>query len=201
VGSLDPVQGQLDLAGVAEQIGDDDRPTIGERGSRGERLGGAAIVTGALQFVGDLSPEGLLYGGFLRSDYHEHLTNLQRADVSAATEVPGVVKAGTVKRDVAVIGESFTAVVAGLEAVAARWRLPRRPVNLNLESEIRAGAEFVQELESEGDVNDALRSSDIKLTESYLTQFTTQAPIETDTAVASSACSSSRLRWIGQPAR
>ena len=42
------------------------------------------IVTGAQQYVGDLGPGGLLYGAYLRSPYHEHLSPLISADLDRA---------------------------------------------------------------------------------------------------------------------
>ncbi len=72
------------------------------------------IVTGAQQYVGDLGPGGLLYGAYLRSPYHEHLSPLISADLDRARTVPGVAKVGIVRGRPAVIGDTYHAVDLGL---------------------------------------------------------------------------------------
>ena len=142
------------------------------------------IVTGAQQYVGDLGPGGLLYGAYLRSPYHEHLSPLISADLDRARTVPGVAKVGIVRGRPAVVGDSYHAVELGLKAITARWRKPPGRAKLNLERDIRRGAQLVTEIENIGNVDAPGPGGGVRLDETYITHFTTQAPLETDSAVA-----------------
>jgi CO/xanthine dehydrogenase Mo-binding subunit len=66
----------------------------------------------------------------------------------------------------------------------ATWRQPKRPRQLDVEAEIRAGAELKRTVEQAGDVELAFANSAVLIEETYLTQFMTQVPLETDTAIA-----------------
>jgi len=154
------------------------------------------IVTGAYQYAGDLRSGKILYGSYQRSQYHQHLSKLESADLDAAKRVPGVVKTGILRGHPVVIGESYEAVQQGLLATRARWAKPTRPRQLRLESEIRRGAQFVAELENVGNPNTEIAAAHVRLSETYQTHFTTQAPLETDTAVAD-ADSRGGTVWVG----
>jgi len=142
------------------------------------------IVTGKLKFVGDIDMSGLLYAGWLSQPYHPKLTVLRRADLSAARAVPGIIFADVVGGRVAAIGERYYDVLKALASVKAEWSVPERSQILRLEEESRAGAELLEVKEDEGNVDAGLAASDVVLAETYTTQYTTQAPMETDTAVA-----------------
>ncbi|MGB3862845.1 MAG: molybdopterin cofactor-binding domain-containing protein, partial [Candidatus Aminicenantaceae bacterium] len=142
------------------------------------------IVTGRLKYVGDLSVSGLLYVGWLTQPYHPDLTRLRTVDLSAAWAVPGVKMVELVKGRVAVVAERYNEVLKALDAVKAEWSVPERSENLQLEKESRTRARLFEVKEQEGDVEAGLASSDLVLSETYTTQYTTQAPMETDTALA-----------------
>ena len=58
------------------------------------------------------------------------------------------------------------------------------------------GAQFVAELENVGNPNTEIAAAHVRLSETYQTHFTTQAPLETDTAVAD-ADSRGGTVWVG----
>lgn len=142
------------------------------------------IVTGSLEYVGDLSQPGMLYAGWLTQPYHPNLTRLLSVDLDAARELPGVKMAAVVLGRVAVVGERFTDVRKALSLVQASWMTPKRPKQLSVEQEARAGARLLVVREELGDVNAGLAASDLVVSETYTTQYITHAPIETDAAVA-----------------
>ncbi len=146
---------------------------------------GKDIVTGRIEYAGDLEFEGMLYGAYLIPPYHRILTRLQSADLEAARAVPGVAVVDIVRGKVAVCAETYPALQKGLAAVEAEWSRPSRPQVLRNIEEIREGAELYREVEQSGNVDAGLASSDFVLSETYSTQYMTQCPIETDTAVAS----------------
>jgi isoquinoline 1-oxidoreductase len=141
------------------------------------------IVTGKLKYVGDIYLPGLLYAGWLAQPYHPKQTVLRRVDLSATRAVPGVVFADVVGGRVAVIGERYNDVLKGLAAAKAEWSVPSRSEILQLEKESRDRAELFEVKEQEGNVDAGLAASDVVLSETYMTQYTTQAPMETDTAI------------------
>lgn len=142
------------------------------------------IVTGKLKYVGDLSVPGVLCAGWLAQPYLPNLTRLRTVDLSAARAVPGVKMVEVVRGRVAVVAERYNEVLKALDAVKAEWSVPERPENLLLEEESRARARLYEVKEQEGNVEAGLASSDLVLSETYTTQYTTQAPMETDTALA-----------------
>ncbi len=143
-----------------------------------------AIVTGSLQYAGDLFPGQCLYGAFLNSDYHIHLSQLESVDLEAARKVPGVEAARRSERSAFVIADRYSTVQKGLEAMKATWRVPDRGKSLDREAEIRAGATLVKAVEDTGDPAAGLTTSAVTLSETYLTQYASQTPLETETAVA-----------------
>lgn len=142
------------------------------------------IVTGRLKYVGDLSVPGTLYAGWLTQPFHPNLTRLRTVDLSAAQSIPGVKMAEVVKGRVAVVAERYNQVLKALKAVKAEWTVPQRPENLDLEEESRSRAQLYEVKEQEGDVEAGLASSDLVVSETYTTQYTTHVPMETDTALA-----------------
>lgn len=147
-------------------------------------VNGEAIVTGTQVFAGDLHPEGVVYGGRLRSPFHVKLSRLVKMDARVAETVPDVVAVRESRRGPMVFGRTYTAVRKGLAAIDAAWEEPGRPPELDPEREIRGGAELLEVLEEEGDVEKEFSSADRILSESYVTQYASQTPIEPDTAVA-----------------
>jgi isoquinoline 1-oxidoreductase len=142
------------------------------------------IVTGKLKYVGDVFIPRLFYAGWLSPPYHPKQTVLKGADLGAARSVSGVKAVDVIGGRVAVVAERYNDVLKGLAAVKAEWSVPERSEILQLEEESRSGAEIFEEKEQEGNVDAGLAASDIVVSETYTTQYTTQAPMETDTAVA-----------------
>jgi len=62
--------------------------------------------------------------------------------------------------------------------------VPNRPQVLENEQEIRSGATLVKVVEEAGEIEKGLESSDLVVEESYITQYGSQVPIETKTAIA-----------------
>ena len=141
------------------------------------------IVTGKLKYVGDVYIPGLLYAGWLSQPYHPKQTVLKRADLSAARAVPGVKVADVIGGRVAVVAERYNEVLKALDVVNAEWSVPQRSEILQLEEESRSRAELFDVKEQEGNVDVGLAASDVVVSETYTTQYTTHAPMETDTAV------------------
>lgn len=142
------------------------------------------IVTGRLKYVGDIYIPGMFYAGWLCPPYHRYLTKLRRRDWSAALAIDGVEMVEVVRGCPGVVAKRYSAVLKALETIKAEWSVPTRPVELLLEEESRARAKFSEWKEKEGDVEAGLAASDLVLSETYTTQYTTQVPMETDTAVA-----------------
>ncbi len=143
-----------------------------------------AIVTGTLQYTGDLEVDGCLYGGLLIPPYHYHVTRLLDKKLGKARKVPDIVRVQRKWWTVAAIGRTYSSVQKALAAVNTQWEVPDRPVELDNEGEIRAGAVLKQVMEQKGDVDAGLRASDLVVSESYITQYGSQFPMQTDTAVA-----------------
>jgi nicotinate dehydrogenase subunit B len=141
------------------------------------------IVTGKLRYAGDVYVPGLLYAGWLCPPYHKRITQLQSVDLMAARSISGVRMVEVIGRSAVVVAERYTSVVKALKAIKAKWSVPSRSEQLNLVDESRSGAKFVKDVERLGDVDAGLAASDYVLSETYTTQYTTLAQIETDTAV------------------
>ncbi len=159
-------------------------------------VNGEAIVTGTLQYAGDLYPEGCLYGGKLRPRDHASLTEMMSASVRAARSVPGVELVHKGEGSVMVMGQTFTAVQKGLAKVVAEWKEPDRPQVFDREQETRSGAKERAVLEERGQVFAALDEAETVVTETYKTQYASQAPLETHTGVAE-ANGDSAVIWTG----
>ncbi len=143
------------------------------------------IVTGKLKYVGDMYVPGMLYADWLTPPYHRRLTSLKTVNLNAARALPGAKIVEVVRGNVVALGERYTDVVKALDAAEAEWSTPKRPEELNLEEEIRAKAKLVEFKEKQGNVDTGLAESYLTVSETYVTHFTTQAPIETDTALVS----------------
>jgi len=144
-----------------------------------------AIVTGTLMFTGDYHPDGCIYGVFATPAYHHTETRFRVANILGARAVDGVIRVNHGPKGVAVLGETYSRVQAGLEVLNAKWTEPERPVEFDKEAEIRAGAELEWNVEDKGDVDGMLERSDVVVTETYITQYMSQVPLETPTALAS----------------
>jgi isoquinoline 1-oxidoreductase len=142
-----------------------------------------AIVTGTLKYTADLFPGECDYGAMLLPEYYRHLSSVT-VDLESARAAEGVLAAHASGRNAFVVGKSYTAVRRGLTALDARWKSPGRPHELDNEGEIRAGAALEKVVEERGDPETALARADRVVTESYVTQYASQAPIETETAIA-----------------
>lgn len=147
-------------------------------------VNGQMIVTGSLKYVGDLHLPGMLYAGWLGPPYHPVLTSLQTADLKAARALPGVKMAEVVDGRPAVVAERYSDVRKALDLIQSQWSTPTRPLELRLEEEVRDRAKLKEIKLEVGDVEAGLASSDLVLTETYTTQYTTHAQMETDSAVA-----------------
>ncbi|MCU0304451.1 MAG: molybdopterin-dependent oxidoreductase [Thermoanaerobaculales bacterium] len=143
-----------------------------------------AIVTGTLVYTGDLFPGECSYGAVAEPEYHWMLSKVSSVDIPAAVATPGVEHADRLGRTAMVVGSTYRSVQRGLEALAPVWTVPKRPKELRVEAEIREGAELKRMVEERGDPAAELAGSAVRLAETYLTQYATQAPIETETAVA-----------------
>jgi len=156
------------------------------------------IVTGRLKYAGDLHFPGMLYADWLTPPYHPKLTAIEAADLSSAAQVPGIKRVKIVREKVAAVGLRFTAVQKALKAARVTWKKPTRPRILDIEGEIRARARLVSTLTDRGNVAAALSASDFVLSETYSTQYITQSPMETDTAVAEVAGGRKKVTvWAG----
>ncbi len=147
-------------------------------------VNGEAIVTGTLVYTGDFDPGNCFYGAFASSQYHIQLTEIETADFAAAAAVPGVAKVERAGASAMAVGESFTSVQRALKALAPRWRIPERDRTLDVEGEIRRRAELRKTVEEAGDPEGKLGSSPVTISDTYITQYASQVPLETETAVA-----------------
>ena len=143
-----------------------------------------AIVTGTLRYTADLFPGECDYGAFLLPEYFKPLTRVESVDLAASKRTPGVHDARTAGRTAFVVGTSYTAVQHGLSSLDATWATPDRPRKFDNEAEIRDGARLEKSIEEAGDPEGGLTASAHTLTETYTTQYASQAPMETETAIA-----------------
>ena len=173
-GSVDPHAG----AKLAKKL----RTTYVDR--RTPNVNAEAIVTGTLKYTADLFPGECAYGAFLLPEFYRPLTGIEAADFEAAARIPGVLDARKAGRTAFVVGESYTAVQRGLDALDARWKIPERPRHFDNEAEIRSGAVLEKTIEDSGDPEAGLAKSAHTLAETYTTQYASQAPMETESAIA-----------------
>jgi isoquinoline 1-oxidoreductase len=142
------------------------------------------IVTGKLKFVGDIRIPGTLYADWLPPPYHPGITRITSMNLTAARAVPGIRLVRQVRDGVIAVGRRYRDVTRALDTAQVWWKPPSRPRSLDVEAEIRERARLKEIKERQGDVDLGLASSDLVVSETYLTQYATQAPIETDTALA-----------------
>jgi isoquinoline 1-oxidoreductase len=145
---------------------------------------GEKIVTGQLKYAGDVDMPDVHYAGWLIPPYHPRLTRLQTYNLEPAKAYPGVKVVITDGRRIAAVADRFRTVHKALAQVKATWSQPDRPKVLDIEKEARDQAELNAIREDEGDVELGLAQSDLIVSETYMTQYTTQAPLETHTASA-----------------
>jgi len=143
-----------------------------------------AIVTGTLTNAGDLFPGECSYGALLLPEYHLQFTRVESANFEAAAAVPGIDHVGRLGKTAMAVGGSYRAVQRGLDAMAPRWEVPNRPRLLDVEGEIRARAELKKTIEDTGDPEAKFATNHLTMAETYTTQYASQVPIETETAVA-----------------
>ena len=141
------------------------------------------IVTGRLKYAGDVQIPELLYAGWLCPPYHRWITQLKAVDLSAARSISGIHMVDVIGSSVVAVAERYSSVLKALKSIKATWSLPSRSEQLRLVDESRSGAKLVEEAERSGDINYGLAASDHVISETYTTQYTTLAQIETDTAV------------------
>lgn len=178
----DLVENKLQITEIDPDLEPDPLPEYVDRQTL--NVNGEAIVTGAQIFAGDLYPEGCLYGDRLQSPYHAKLSRMVEIDTRPAENVPGVVAVREDRKGPVVYGETFTAVRKGLAAIEAVWEEPERPQRLDNETEIRERAELLEVIVDRGDVDAEFATATRVLSESYVTQYASQVPIEPYTAVA-----------------
>lgn len=142
-----------------------------------------AIVTGTLRYAGDLFPGEVAYASWLLPDYHTQLTRLAGADLDAAADQPGVHTVARFWNTAMVVADSYQAVERGCAAARPTWKVPDRQRAYDVEGEIRAGAELERMIEERGDPERGFDRSRILVDETYITQYASQTPIETETAI------------------
>jgi CO/xanthine dehydrogenase Mo-binding subunit len=143
-----------------------------------------AIVTGTLTYAGDLFPGEVSYGSWALPEYHTQMTSLEGADLEAARRVPGVEDVQLIWKTAMVVGSSFQSVERGLAAMTPQWTTPKRPRKLAVEQEIRKRAKLRKVIAETGNLEGGFSSSSVELAETYITQYASQVPIETETAIA-----------------
>jgi nicotinate dehydrogenase subunit B len=148
------------------------------------KAGGRAFVTGRHKYPSDIVRPGMLFGAVLRAEGFE--AKLISLDTSAAEKLPGV----KLVRDGDFIGvtapDAFTAHRA-IGAISANWDVLPQPSNENLFEYLKKNPESSEPARPEhesGEVDQAMRDSDIKVEESYTVQYIAHAPLEPRAAVA-----------------
>ncbi len=192
IGELGPGVRELSAGDLETTAGD--LPPYVDRGT--PSVEAEAIVTGTKSYAGDLRAGDCLYGGFLLPEYHAQRTELLEIDLAPAENVPGLVKLERIGGTVAAIGRTYTSVQKALAAARPIWKQPPYPPEFDNEQEIRKRSKLVGVLRERGDVERALAASDHVISESYVTQYATPAPIETHTALAD-VTARSATAWVG----
>jgi nicotinate dehydrogenase subunit B len=121
---------------------------------------GPEIVTGRLQYVADLFPEKIHYGGFLPHKYHYGFMDIEKLDLRAAKKIPGVLTARKISGFPAVVANSYSSLQRGLEAIDVTWKKPARPKKYDPVGEIRTGRKLVEVIQDKGDAAGALAAAD-----------------------------------------
>lgn len=147
-------------------------------------VNGEAIVTGTLRYTGDLFPGEVAYASWLLPEYHTQMTRLRAADLEGVARRSGVRHVQRFWNTAMVVGDSYPAVERACAASGAKWKVPERSPELDVEAEVRAGAELHRTIETHGDPEGVLERGGVVLRETYITQYASQTPIETETAVA-----------------
>lgn len=142
------------------------------------------VVTGTLVYAGDLFPGECPYGSFVVPEHHIHLTKIESSDIEAANRTPGVDHVERFAKTAFAVGSGFCAVQNGLENLAPRWRVPAEPQDMDVEGWIRERAQPVKTIEESGRPGDVLADAENRVEETYVTQYATQMPIETETSIA-----------------
>jgi nicotinate dehydrogenase subunit B len=174
--------GTVRVATINPEDAHDRMPAYVDKGTLA--VNAEAIVTGTLTYAGDLFPGECDYGDLLCPPYFRSLTRIETADLDRARGTDGVHYASLTMGSACSVGDSYPAVHRALDEMHATWSVPDRPQAINIEREIRAGAELKKTVEDLGDPGAALASSPLVVAETYITQYASQVPIETETAVA-----------------
>ncbi|HEX4439805.1 MAG TPA: molybdopterin cofactor-binding domain-containing protein [Thermoanaerobaculia bacterium] len=147
---------------------------------------GRDFVTGSHRYASDMTRPGLLFGKILRAPQLE--AKLESLDASKAQALPGVKVVrdgefvGVVAPDAHTAGKAVAALAEG-----AKWsEASGQPSNATIFEFFKKNAETGERAEPRvtGDVEQALGSADVKLTQSYTVQYIAHAPLEPRAAVA-----------------
>jgi len=156
-------------------------------GLRTPKVDGRDFVTGVHRYASDMRRPGMLFGKTLRPASFE--AKLVSLDAAKAEAMPGV----RVVRDGEYAGlvapDAFTAERALLAlAAGARWKeTENQPSNATIFEFFRKNAEAPEEGRggaTKGSVENALASSDVKLSQTYTVEYIAHAPLEPRAAVA-----------------
>ncbi len=144
------------------------------------KANGRDFVTGRHQYPSDIARPGMLYGKILRpSGFRAALVSV---DATAAEKMPGV----QIIRDGDFIGlvapDEWTAGQA-LAAIHAKWTVPPQTSNQDLFDFLQKNAE-PGDAAAQANVDQAIASADVKLTQQYTVQYIAHAPLEPRAAVA-----------------
>ncbi len=143
-----------------------------------------AIVTGTLTFAGDLFPGDVSYGSWLVPEFHSHMTVLDEADLDAARRIPGVVDVQRFGKTAMVVGSSFRSVERGLAAITPRWTIPKRPRRARSRARNSRGRRAEKGHRGTRRSRGGFAKSSVRAGRDLLTQYASQVPIETETAIA-----------------
>jgi nicotinate dehydrogenase subunit B len=157
-------------------------------GTPAAKVGGRSFVTGRHQYTSDLVRPGMMHGKMLRpAGFQATLVSL---DTGRAEEIPGV----RIVRDgdfAGVVAPDASTARRGIEALAARWKVPPQPSDRELFALLgqpagvasgRAGADA--DAHVAGSVEQAAAAAPIKLAGTYTVAYIAHAPLEPRAAVA-----------------
>ena len=157
-------------------------------GTRVPKVDGRDFVTGAHRYASDITRPGMLHGKILRPAAFE--ATLASLDAAKTESLPGV----KVVRDGEFVGlvapDAYTADRAvDTLATGAKWtEKPGQPSNATIFEYLKTNAETSTDERAQprvkGNVDEALASADVKLTQNYTVEYIAHAPLEPRAAVA-----------------
>lgn len=133
---------------------------------------GIALVTGRLEFAGDVHLPGMLHGMVLHPALHR--ATLLHVDRTAALAVPGVVAVVEEPEFTGVVAERQDQALAALAALSPEWGLPRPSPSDPLDIALR----------SDPGVDAALESARTHLHRSYFTPHIAGSPLGPSVGIA-----------------